>query len=233
MGRDFAENALALDAEREGIRLTGYAGVPTLNRGTAQHQYLFVNGRPVRDRLWSARCAAPMQDFLARDRHPMVALFLDLPPEAVDVNVHPGQGRGALPRSGPGARAHRRRASSTRWPRPGIAPRRRSRARRSARSGRALRPCPIGRRAASAPRGLYETAAALSGAAARRRRLAGLAEPSAPPGARPRHRRRRRPTIRSAPRAPSCTTPISSRRPPTASSSSISTRPMSAWSMSA
>ena len=91
MGREFAENALPIAAEREGVRLTGYIGLPTLNRGNAQAQYLFVNGRPVRDRLLHGAVRGAYQDFLARDRHPMVALFLDLPPEAVDVNVHPAK----------------------------------------------------------------------------------------------------------------------------------------------
>ena len=89
MGREFAENSLAVQAEREGLRLSGHAGLPTLNRGTAQMQYLFVNGRPVRDRLLHGAVRGAYQDFLARDRHPLVALFLELPPEAVDVNVHP------------------------------------------------------------------------------------------------------------------------------------------------
>ncbi|MCK5273251.1 MAG: DNA mismatch repair endonuclease MutL, partial [Alphaproteobacteria bacterium] len=91
MGRDFAANALALDAEREGARLTGYAGLPTLNRGTAQHQYLFVNGRPVRDRLLVGAVRGAYADFLARGRHPMVALFLELDPQDLDVNVHPAK----------------------------------------------------------------------------------------------------------------------------------------------
>ncbi len=91
MGREFAENALRLDAGREGARLTGYAGLPTLNRGTAQHQYLFVNGRPVRDRLLVGAVRGAYADFLARDRHPMVALFLELDPREVDVNVHPAK----------------------------------------------------------------------------------------------------------------------------------------------
>ena len=91
MGRDFAANALALDATREGARLTGYAGLPTLNRGNAQHQYLFVNGRPVRDRLLVGAVRGAYADFLARNRHPMVALFLEVDPGAVDVNVHPAK----------------------------------------------------------------------------------------------------------------------------------------------
>ena len=89
MGRDFGDNALVLDAMRENVRLTGYAGLPTLNRATASHQYLFVNGRPVKDRLLIGAIRGAYQDFLARDRHPLVALFVDLPPEDVDVNVHP------------------------------------------------------------------------------------------------------------------------------------------------
>lgn len=91
MGRDFADNALPIDATREGIRLTGYVGLPTLNRGNAQHQYLFVNGRPVRDKLLYGAIRGAYQDFLARDRHPLVALFVELPPEEVDVNVHPAK----------------------------------------------------------------------------------------------------------------------------------------------
>ena len=91
MGRDFADNSLSIDAEREGLRLTGHAGLPTLNRATARMQFLFVNGRPVRDRLLTGAVRAAYQDVLARDRHPMVALFLDVPPDEVDVNVHPSK----------------------------------------------------------------------------------------------------------------------------------------------
>ncbi len=91
MGRDFKDNALKIEAEREGVRLSGYAGLPTLNRGNAQMQYLFVNGRPVKDRMLNGVIRAAYQDFLARDRHPMAALFVDLDPEYVDVNVHPAK----------------------------------------------------------------------------------------------------------------------------------------------
>jgi DNA mismatch repair protein MutL len=91
VGRDFADNALALDAERDGVRLTGWAGLPTFNRGTATAQYLFVNGRPVRDRLVVGAVRGAYQDVLAHDRHPVVALFLDVPPDVVDVNVHPAK----------------------------------------------------------------------------------------------------------------------------------------------
>ncbi|GEP61318.1 DNA mismatch repair endonuclease MutL [Reyranella soli] len=91
MGREFADNTVAIDANREGFRLTGFAGLPTLNRPTGQHQYLFVNGRPVRDKLLAGAVRGAYQDFLARDRHPMVALFLEAPTALVDVNVHPAK----------------------------------------------------------------------------------------------------------------------------------------------
>src|SRR5882757_3617561 len=91
MGREFADNAVGIDANREGFRLTGFAGLPTLNRPTGQHQYLFVNGRPVRDKLLAGAVRGAYQDFLARDRHPMVALFLEAPTGMVDVNVHPAK----------------------------------------------------------------------------------------------------------------------------------------------
>lgn len=91
MGREFAQNALAIDAEREGVHLTGHAGLPTLNRGNAQMQFLFVNGRPVRDKQLIGAVRAAYQDFLARDRHPMLALFLECEPRWVDVNVHPAK----------------------------------------------------------------------------------------------------------------------------------------------
>lgn len=91
MGQEFSENALAIDHEREGVRLTGFAGLPTFNRGNSAHQYLFVNGRPVRDRLLQGALRGAYADFLARDRHPLVALYLELDPSLVDVNVHPAK----------------------------------------------------------------------------------------------------------------------------------------------
>ncbi len=91
MGREFSENALLIDHDREGVRLSGYAGLPTLNRGNAAHQYLFVNGRPVRDRLLQGALRGAYADFLARDRHPLTALFLELDTALVDVNVHPAK----------------------------------------------------------------------------------------------------------------------------------------------
>ncbi len=91
MGREFADNALPIDAEREGIRLTGHIGLPTLNRGNAAHQHLFVNGRPVRDKLLYGAVRGAYRDFLASDRYPLLALFLDIPVDAIDVNVHPAK----------------------------------------------------------------------------------------------------------------------------------------------
>ncbi|PIE08391.1 MAG: DNA mismatch repair endonuclease MutL [Rhodobacterales bacterium] len=91
IGRDFAENALRLDAEREGIRLTGYAALPTYSRGAAVAQFVFVNGRPVRDKLLTGALRAAYFDFLPRDRHPVAALFLSCDPHLVDVNVHPAK----------------------------------------------------------------------------------------------------------------------------------------------
>ncbi|MFN3627891.1 DNA mismatch repair endonuclease MutL [Parvibaculum sp.] len=91
MGRDFEQNALAIDAVREGIGLQGFAGLPTYNRATSKMQYLFVNGRPVRDKLIVGAVRGAYADFLARDRHPAVALFIEIDPRDVDVNVHPAK----------------------------------------------------------------------------------------------------------------------------------------------
>jgi DNA mismatch repair protein MutL len=91
MGRDFHDNAVKVDAAREGVRLTGYAGLPTYNRANAQMQFLFVNGRPVRDKLLIGAVRGAYADFLARDRHPALALFLECDPTFVDVNVHPAK----------------------------------------------------------------------------------------------------------------------------------------------
>lgn len=91
LGPEFAENSVPLATERQSVRLSGFAGLPTFSRGNAQHQYLFVNGRPVRDKLLVGAVRGAYMDFLARDRHPVVALFVELPPEEVDVNVHPAK----------------------------------------------------------------------------------------------------------------------------------------------
>lgn len=89
LGREFKDNALYVDHQKEAMRVHGFVGLPTYNRGTSLAQYLFVNGRPVRDRLLLGAIRGAYQDFLARDRHPVVALFIDVPPDEVDVNVHP------------------------------------------------------------------------------------------------------------------------------------------------
>ncbi|MGR3562519.1 MAG: DNA mismatch repair endonuclease MutL [Heliomarina sp.] len=91
LGREFAENALKIDAEREGLRLFGYAALPTYSRGAAVAQFLFVNGRPVRDKMLYGALRAAYFDFLSRDRHPAAALFIDCDPMLVDVNVHPAK----------------------------------------------------------------------------------------------------------------------------------------------
>jgi DNA mismatch repair protein MutL len=91
LGADFSDNALLIDQAREGVRLTGYAGLPTFSRGNAAHQYLFVNNRPVRDKLLTGALRAAYADFLARDRHPLAALFVEIDPEDLDVNVHPAK----------------------------------------------------------------------------------------------------------------------------------------------
>ncbi len=91
LGRDFAENALPIDAMRDGFHLTGYAALPTYSRGAAVAQYLFVNGRPVRDKMLLGALRAAYMDVLSRDRHPVAALFVDCDPTLVDVNVHPAK----------------------------------------------------------------------------------------------------------------------------------------------
>ena len=91
MGRDFTENAIRVDAEREGTRMTGLAALPTYSRGSAVAQHVFVNGRPVKDKLLIGALRGAYSDFLSRDRHPAVALFIDCDPRRVDVNVHPAK----------------------------------------------------------------------------------------------------------------------------------------------
>jgi DNA mismatch repair protein MutL len=91
VARELKDNAVPIDLERGAMRLTGLAGLPTYNRGVADHQYLFVNGRPVKDRLLVGAVRGAYADMLARDRHAVLALFLALPPEEVDVNVHPAK----------------------------------------------------------------------------------------------------------------------------------------------
>lgn len=91
LGKDFGENCVAVHAERDYVTITGYAGLPSYDKGSAQHQFLFVNGRPVRDRLLLGCIRAAYTDLLSRDRHAVVALYIDVPPEEVDVNVHPAK----------------------------------------------------------------------------------------------------------------------------------------------
>ena len=91
VARELADDGVAIEAERGTARLTGVAGLPTFNRGVADHQYLFVNGRPVKDRLLVGAVRGAYSDMLARDRHAVLALFLEVPPEDVDVNVHPAK----------------------------------------------------------------------------------------------------------------------------------------------
>ena len=91
IGKDFAANSIAVEAQRDYIHVSGYAGLPSYDKGSAQHQFLFVNGRPVRDRLLLGCVRAAYSDLLSRDRHPVVALYIDVPPEEVDVNVHPAK----------------------------------------------------------------------------------------------------------------------------------------------
>ncbi|MBZ8118415.1 DNA mismatch repair endonuclease MutL [Roseovarius sp. LXJ103] len=91
LGREFAENALKIETEREGILMTGYAALPTYSRGAAVAQFLFVNGRPVRDKMLLGALRAAYRDVLSRDRHPAAALFIECDPTLVDVNVHPAK----------------------------------------------------------------------------------------------------------------------------------------------
>lgn len=91
IGDDFSANTLPIHAQRDGITLTGHISLPTYNRGTSQFQYLFVNGRPVRDKLMTAAVRVAYMDVLSRDRHAVTALFLDLPADEVDMNVHPAK----------------------------------------------------------------------------------------------------------------------------------------------
>ena len=91
MGRDFEDNALPVEVERDGLRLWGFCAVPTYNLATAQKQFLVVNGRPVKDKLLTGAVRGAYQDFLASNRHPALALFLRVPEQDLDVNVHPAK----------------------------------------------------------------------------------------------------------------------------------------------
>jgi DNA mismatch repair protein MutL len=91
LGQEFSDNALPILAERQGYAISGYAGLPTMNRANASQQYLFVNGRYVKDKILQGAIRGAYQDFLARDRHPLVVLFLDIAPNLVDTNAHPAK----------------------------------------------------------------------------------------------------------------------------------------------
>ncbi|OJY34512.1 MAG: DNA mismatch repair protein MutL [Rhodobacterales bacterium 65-51] len=91
LGSDFGENALRIDLEREGVRLVGYAALPTYSRGSSVAQFLFVNGRPVLDKMLLGALRAAYMDVLSRDRHPAAVLNVVCDPERVDVNVHPAK----------------------------------------------------------------------------------------------------------------------------------------------
>ena len=91
MGREFLDDALAIDIAREGVRVTGFAGLPTLHRPDPGQQFLFVNGRPVKDRLLIGAVRAAYGDLVPKGRYPLLALFVALPPREVDVNVHPSK----------------------------------------------------------------------------------------------------------------------------------------------
>ena len=91
LGDDFKQNALQIDAEREGVLLQGYASLPTFNRGNALHQFVYVNGRPVKDKQLTGAIRGAYMDFLSRHRHPVMALFITIDPALVDVNVHPAK----------------------------------------------------------------------------------------------------------------------------------------------
>jgi DNA mismatch repair protein MutL len=91
LGDEFAANAIPLDAVRETVEITGLIGLPTYTRAQANQQYVYVNGRPVRDKVIAGALRGAYADFMMRGRHPAVALFLALPPDEVDVNVHPAK----------------------------------------------------------------------------------------------------------------------------------------------
>ncbi len=91
IGAEFTDNAIEIDALREGVRLVGLASLPSYNRASATHQFAYVNGRPVRDKQIAGAIRAAYMDSMARDRHSVVALFLELEPGLVDVNVHPAK----------------------------------------------------------------------------------------------------------------------------------------------
>ena len=91
LGKDFVQSSLVIDAEREDLRVSGFVSLPTYSLGSARHQYLFVNGRPVKDKTLIGALKQAYHDLLAKQRHPIAVLFVDLPADQVDVNVHPAK----------------------------------------------------------------------------------------------------------------------------------------------
>jgi len=91
MGEDFIKNSSKVDLERPELSISGYTSIPTFNRASSEDQFLFINGRPVKDKVLQIALRVAYQDYLARDRHPLSVLFLKINPELVDVNVHPAK----------------------------------------------------------------------------------------------------------------------------------------------
>ncbi len=251
LGADFRANAVEIAAERDGVTVEGFAALPTLTRANALGQYLFVNGRPVRDKLLIGAVRAAYADYLPRDRHPLVALFVALPAREVDVNVHPAKAEVRFRNAGL-VRALIVHALKSALHREGT---------RAATTGGSAtiaafrQPPPYP--SPHAGEGWVGGAAGIGGARRRGRTIRGGLSPRSLPAASPKPRRplstsaplppicapvlpkrnrARRPMnsliIRSAPRVPRFTRPISWRRPATASSLSTSTPPTSASSMS-
>ena len=121
MGREFLDDALPVDIEREGVRVSGFAGLPTLHRPDPGQQYLFVNGRPVKDKLLIGAVRAAYGDLLPKARYPLLALFVTLSPREVDVNVHPSKAEVRFRDAGRRALSRRRRPAPGAWRRRGIA----------------------------------------------------------------------------------------------------------------
>ncbi len=248
LGADFRANAVEIAAEREGVAIEGFAALPTLTRANALGQYLFVNGRPVRDKLLIGAVRGAYADYLPRDRHPLLALFVSLDAREVDVNVHPAKAEVRFRNAGL-VRALIVSALKHALAREGT---------RAATTGgsatiAALRPAPLflppaaaagtgaarrRGRAIRAERTPCRAVAALPNRA-RPRSMSALRRPISAPRSRPMSPSRppvlprptpRRSRIRSAPPARRCTTPTSWRRRAMAWSSSTSTPPMSASS---
>ena len=230
LGPDFVKDALPVRAQRGSVSLEGFAGLPTLHRPNSLQLYLVVNGRPVRDKLLAGTVRASYGDLVPQGRYPMLALFLTLPPEEVDVNVHPAKTElrfrdpngirsliiGAL-RDALGAAGHRATSSLSQ-----AALQRMATPEGYAASSYRPFQAQSGSRSAF---GFAEAAQAPFGGICRAER-GHARQPS-------RKTTLKRRSIRSAPRGRRSTTPSSSPRPRMRSSSSISTPRMSVWSMSA